>query len=944
MARHDEYEHEAMPSGGRMVGGSRERDLVLANNQYAFIQNLTKGDVSVYVGPTKVSLDQNDIPVVMNETTGEFVQVELQQAIKLWPIADENSYIRLVNPTKEVGKKPTTGQNTTPELNYGRAVNVSGPTTFAPYPGQVATVIKGHELRTDQYLNVKVTNADAAKEAWGKLVVAPKKQEAETTDGGDEGNNGSQPSGQTPTKTSNAPPQKEGKITEIRPGQETPLLSNGQLLIVKGTTTELFMPVTGLEVLKDASGNYVRDAVSLESLEWCLKLDQDGTKAYEKGPQVVYLSPTQEYVLGPNGERKFKALELNPEMGIHIKVLAPYNDDGSPVNNPDDAGHKEGDEIWITGKTDKIYWPRPEHSIIKRGGEQIHYAVMVAKGRGRYLLNKETGDVELVLGPAVLLPDPRKYRFVKRPLPDSKVRLWFPKNSTGSHEANKQMREKSGGMDYLVDDGLRSMSYAKTLGGAELTRGMRESVADFSSGDEITRKAKFTKPQAIDLSDDFEGAIPIRVYTGWAVKVVDSQGKTDVVVGPVTRVLQFDEDLEVISLSAGTPKGTEPAIQDVYLRVSNNQVSDVIVATTKDMQTLQIPVKYRVNFRMEYREQWFDVEDYVKLLTDHLRSLVRAFVQRHNVDEFMDNHIDIIRDAVLGAAGSGNDGKGRLGKLFIENGMHIYDMEVAEPIFEDREIEKALVGARHSSMKQTLELKQLEERLAFTKKAETIKQQMAAEGEKTAVQQHELDLAAKARGQEAEMKAIAATRERNDAKLDAQKADLTGQQELKMAEVAADLELQEMQLDGKISREDAELKARIVREGAVAEAKLDEEAKVLAAKLAGQEKEDQIHAAVLGRRIKDADQVEAVEKAKLARELERLVAEVKAAVDKAKAIDPEVYKTLEVFSQNALAAEVAQGMAPLSILGGKNVVDFITKALDGTPLADTFRKLGNRRD
>jgi hypothetical protein len=57
--------------------------LVLAQNQYAFIQDATKGSVQVFVGPHALALSQTDRPVVYDNVKDEFVGVpDLKQAFK----------------------------------------------------------------------------------------------------------------------------------------------------------------------------------------------------------------------------------------------------------------------------------------------------------------------------------------------------------------------------------------------------------------------------------------------------------------------------------------------------------------------------------------------------------------------------------------------------------------------------------------------------------------------------------------------------------------------------------------------------------------------------------------------------------------------------------------------------------------------------------------------
>ena len=48
-------------------------------------------------------------------------------------------------------------------MNIGTKINIPGPVSFALYPGQMAKVIKGHSLRSNQYLLARVYDADSAK-------------------------------------------------------------------------------------------------------------------------------------------------------------------------------------------------------------------------------------------------------------------------------------------------------------------------------------------------------------------------------------------------------------------------------------------------------------------------------------------------------------------------------------------------------------------------------------------------------------------------------------------------------------------------------------------------------------------------------------------------------------------------------------------------------------
>ena len=75
-------------------------------------------------------------------------------------------------------------------------------------------------------------------------------------------------------------------------------------------------------------------------------------------------------------------------------------------------------------------------------------------------------------------------------------------------------------------------------------------------------------------------------------------------------------------------QGDERLIETVFLRVLNNKVSDGCVVETMDHVSVTLRYSMRVNFEGE-PNTWFNVENYVKFLTDHLRSLIRAAIKTY---------------------------------------------------------------------------------------------------------------------------------------------------------------------------------------------------------------------------------------------------------------------------------------------------------------------------
>ena len=93
----------------------QQKDLVLNPNQYSYVLDKTKGNISCWVGPCKTSLSTSDALVRFNERTKEFETCDYDHALNLFCCAPENWYIILKNPI-EGDKHPTAGTaNTTPE-------------------------------------------------------------------------------------------------------------------------------------------------------------------------------------------------------------------------------------------------------------------------------------------------------------------------------------------------------------------------------------------------------------------------------------------------------------------------------------------------------------------------------------------------------------------------------------------------------------------------------------------------------------------------------------------------------------------------------------------------------------------------------------------------------------------------------------------------------------
>lgn len=834
-----------------MAENQRDRDLVLSEGQYAYVQDQTKGHIGVYCGPYKTSIAMTDQPVRFNPEISRFERCTLEEAIREFVQVSEGSYVVLANPAKDnASKHPAVGNSTRTALEIGRTVVIPGPAAFALWPGQHAKVVEGHRLRSNQYLVARVYNDDEARRNWDASILRPASAPE-----------GRSPDPQTGSQTEpGTEPDARKTEAEMRPTSVRDIgdLIMGQKLIIRGTEVSFFIPPTGVEVEPDELGNYVREAVTLERLEYCLLLAENGAKRYVRGPDVVFPEPNESFVQRGD-ERKFRAIELNDDMGIHIKVIADYEDG--------DRRHAAGEELFLTGRERRIYYPREEHAVIKYGDRDRVYGVVIPKGEARYVLNKDKGDIELIEGPRIFLPDPRKQVIVRRVLTEQQVADWFPGNRDAD-VFNARLRQETA-------DSTRGFVPATP---ASFHEEAARSQARRLAGESFDRGTEFTPPRSITIDSRFDGAVQICPWIGYAVLVIGKSGQRRVIVGPDATLLRFDEVLQVLTLSTCKPKSSDRLMRTAYLAMSNNQVSDIVEVVTRDMVRAEIKLSYRVNFVGETEEQrlrWFSVQNYVKFLCDHLRSLLRSACKRAGIEELAATAASIVRDTVLGEK-SEKGGK-RPGRLFEENGMHVSDVEILDVVIGDAEIARTLVHAQHQAVSQTLAIAAEESALELERRRQEIARQRLREQEETAKLQTEL----------AQAKA-----EREFA--------------LKLAQLAAD-------------------------------AKAAEERRKLASE--EDEHKSLLHASDLERMKARNEVEAADAKQKLELRLGELAAEAEAHAKRFGAVSPQFIAALEAFGQSMLTIEAGKAMAPLAILGGESVADVLHRLFKGTKLEPAIEAL-----
>jgi len=900
------------------MADERKRELPLPPGTHAYILDSTKGVVKLFVGPTVINQTGQDRPVKFNTKTFTFDEcASLEAALSQNVVVPEGFYAVLTNPAKDKssGKLiyPGEGQTqSTPDLAIGLKENIPGPVSFALFPGQMCEVRRGHHLRSNEYLRIKIYNEGRAIENWSKAVI--KTAETATAQTGADGKPAT-------TETPKAEPKKDTtpSITDAVPAD----LAVGKQYNILGTKVAFYIPPTGVSVVPEGLGPdgkdiFVRQAETLGLNEYSILVDEDGNKEYPRGPAVVFPRPTQEFLIArkPDGTpildddglpaRKYKAIEINSLQGIQLKFAKDgelHYADGSK------EAYKAGDEKFIKGDKMPIYYPEEGHQLVRYDGKSIHYAVAVTEGEAKYVLERATGYVKLEKGPQMLLPDPVKETIVLRPLSDREARTWFPGADGSGREAaelNAKLRTEAGNAPTtrqgVVSQGqlergigpetMALLNYANSSpeafvgaaaerGGMKSARARSSSMAESRQGkdqqavvaDVAERKSTYHEPRTIILGAQKRGVPTIKVQPGYAVNVIKADGRREAVVGPKTILMEFSDTLDILRLSTGKPKNTDKLYETVYLNTHNNKVTDIIDdLETKDHVKVTAKLSYNVNFEGD-ASKWFTIENYVKHFCDHIRSILKGAVRKLTVEEFYGNSTAFIRDRILGvkpAPAKEGDTTHRPGLFFAENGMRVTDVEVLLVQIANPAIAGLLANSQHSIVQHNITLSLKEKELEVTKRSQEI-DRLAAE-------------------------AVAAT--------EARKLEL---EQVKVGNLLS-LELKKLDAEKEKNEEKQELQA------------------ILNAL------EDLKHSSELARTMKSNDAVGAQEKAAYERQAYYLGVQVDSIVKQLGAIQPGLIEALSSTGARETLIQVARSMSFHQMFGAENGVEFIQKVFANTPL------------
>jgi hypothetical protein len=306
-----------------------------------------------------------------------------------------------------------------------------------------------------------------------------------------------------------------------------------------------------------------------------------------------------------------------------------------------------------------------------------------------------------------------------------------------------------------------------------------------------------------------------------------------------------------------------------------------------------VRVSLSVTFLPEQKDRWFNHENYIQVMVEHLRSIVRSRCRGLSLSGLWPQIPAVVRDTILGERAAAG---GRPGRPFPENGMIVTEVEVLSADIVDPQIAQLMSRVQAEFVTLQIGDRQAQEALASARLRGDLDRQRQ-------------ELTHEAREREARLADRARKLAHEGALAKARDDEALAREQQSLAD----------------TREVGALEARLAREGA----EKDAERKQLLAFAEAR--------ATVKRLVDGAD----VETQKKLRELEVMLIQAQSAatVAERQAVQAGLVEALTALGDKALLAEVASNMNLVSLFKGKDVGTILAEILGGTPALPAVQAL-----
>ena len=376
--------------------GSRSK-IPVTEREFLWVQDDDKGEVILHVGPTMVSPTAAD-RVVVDDGQGGFMESTTNRPQRMVEVAD-NQYAVLFNPLHEREDGFPNGRfrpnrNESRALRHGTRDMTPGPCSFYLRPGQRVEVRDAHELASNQYLVVKV---------YGEVdKTAPYYQITARS-----------------SLITSATVEEDATARDVDPN--TVSLTRGQLIVIRGLDTQLYIPPTGVDVVPDLSMDEEGRQITADAARRILQqmpLQDDGTRGPASnlgaGAGAMPLSQSNEDIqweqallaeTDVNEQKRSAARNMKVEQSARRRQVAQRALPPSPAAPEPQGGMPSGlDREAVSNLlSSPIHRQALEREV--RKSRLIRQAVVLGEKEFCVILDAD-GKRQIKVGPARVFPGP----------------------------------------------------------------------------------------------------------------------------------------------------------------------------------------------------------------------------------------------------------------------------------------------------------------------------------------------------------------------------------------------------------------------------------------------------------------------------------------------------------------------------------------------------------
>jgi major vault protein len=319
-----------------------------------------------------------------------------------------------------------------------------------------------------------------------------------------------------------------------------------------------------------------------------------------------------------------------------------------------------------------------EYVLTRYDGLLIKVLEDFSSSAGVNQVEHHAGDEFLVIGPKTYIPS--KHEQVLRV-----IKAISLSDTDGIYVQNKDTGDVStikGPADYFLKPNEKR--WRKELTDDELS-GVGLKTQDSSRVRVLTRQAANTS-----FLSDPSNALVLELEEKEVVQLYDGS-ESRIELGPQTVFVGPYERPKVLTLSGGKP--IRPNVLKVgLLKLGPDFIYDRIKVRTKDNAQIVVDVTYKWRFTGHELKDAFSIDDFVGYAAETLSSDIRSVVAKHNFEDLHANSLQYAKDAIFG--------KDKSSRIFEENGLEIFGIDITSIVPEDPKIAEKL----HEAIKHNMDV------------------------------------------------------------------------------------------------------------------------------------------------------------------------------------------------------------------------------------------------